>query len=138
MELTINSIAEIGQVAQEFINFFKKPSVIAFYGEMGVGKTTFIKELCKVLSCTDEITSPTFSIINEYLTRSSKKIYHFDLYRLENIQEAIEIGIEDYFYSGNWCFIEWPEIANSLLPPDTYHIKISETENMIRKIKNIK
>ena len=138
MEITIPSITAIDKAALEFIETFKKPSVIAFYGEMGVGKTTFVKALCKVLSCTDNITSPTFSIVNEYNTTNNEKIYHFDLYRIENIQEAIDIGIEDYFYTGNWCFIEWPEIVSPLLPEDSYHIKISEEENMIRMIKNIK
>jgi len=138
MELSIQSITEIDNIAKKFLKNFKEPAIIAFYGEMGVGKTTFIKALCKELSCTDNITSPTFSIINEYNTKTKQKIYHFDLYRLENIQEAIEIGLEEYLYSGDWCFIEWPEIANSLLPKRTYHIKISEEENMIRMIKNIK
>jgi len=138
MEITIPSITEIDKAASEFIKNFDKPAVIAFYGDMGVGKTTFIKALCKQLSCTDNITSPTFSIVNEYNTTTNEKIFHFDLYRIEKIQEAIEIGIEDYFYSGDWCFIEWPEIVNTLLPENCYHIKISEKENMIRIIKNIK
>ncbi|MGD1845303.1 MAG: tRNA (adenosine(37)-N6)-threonylcarbamoyltransferase complex ATPase subunit type 1 TsaE [Salibacteraceae bacterium] len=100
--------------------------VMAFQGEMGMGKTTLIKVFCTLLGVQDEMSSPTFSIVNEYLSGDGKSIYHFDFYRLKNETEALDMGYEDYFYSGNLCLIEWPEKIASLLPPNHLLIKISE------------
>ena len=96
-----------------------KNKTLLFYGQMGVGKTTLIKELCKSLGVLDNISSPTFSLVNEYQTAKNDKVYHFDFYRIEDEEEAYDIGIEDYFDSKNWCFVEWPENIVNLLPIDT-------------------
>lgn len=108
--------------------------VLAFHGPMGVGKTTFIAALCRRLGVTDdEVNSPTFAIINIY-EAEGEDIYHFDLYRLEGEEQAMDIGAEDYLYSGNWCFVEWPEKAPGILPPDTVHVSIREEADGSRVI----
>ena len=101
---------------------------------MGAGKTTFIKALCAEYGVTDNVASPTFAIINEYVTPEKHTIYHFDLYRLETLADLQNIGAEDYFYTGNLCLIEWPELANSLLPSDTLHVTISVMPDNTRQI----
>ena len=109
------SLDEIASVASTLIaqNLNK---IILFKGEMGVGKTTFIKELCKQLGVQEATSSPTFSLVNEYQIKGNESIYHFDMYRLKHEVEALDMGIEDYFYSGNWCFVEWSENIPSLIP----------------------
>ncbi|MBR4690989.1 MAG: tRNA (adenosine(37)-N6)-threonylcarbamoyltransferase complex ATPase subunit type 1 TsaE [Bacteroidales bacterium] len=134
MEITINSIDEIAQAARDFKAAIGDHRVIAFHGEMGAGKTTFIKALCAEFGVTDNVASPTFAIINEYLTPSDETIYHFDLYRLETIADLQNIGAEDYFYSGNLCLIEWPDIAEPLLSGDTLHVTITVLPDKTRKI----
>ena len=134
MEITINSIDEIAQAARDFKAAIGDHRVIAFHGEMGAGKTTFIKALCAEFGVTDNVASPTFAIINEYLTPSDETIYHFDLYRLETIADLQNIGAEDYFYSGNLCLIEWPDIAEPLLPANTLHVTIAVLPDKTRKI----
>lgn len=134
MEITINSIDEIAQAARDFKAGIGDHRVIAFHGEMGAGKTTFIKALCAEFGVTDNVASPTFAIINEYLTPSDETIYHFDLYRLETIADLQNIGAEDYFYSGNLCLIEWPDIAEPLLPANTLHVTIAVLPDKTRKI----
>ncbi len=99
--------------------------VFAFYGQMGAGKTTFIKAICSELGVSDIVQSPTFSIINEYKTKAGESVFHFDFYRIRSIIEVFDIGYEDYLYSGNYCFIEWPELVESLLPENTVRIYIS-------------
>jgi tRNA threonylcarbamoyladenosine biosynthesis protein TsaE len=99
--------------------------VFAFYGQMGAGKTTFIKAICSELGVSDIVQSPTFSIINEYKTKAGELVFHFDFYRIRSIIEVFDIGYEDYLYSGNYCFIEWPELVESLLPENTVRIYIS-------------
>ena len=134
MEIKINSLNDIDKAAQEFVNAMNGRTVFAFYGKMGAGKTTFVKAICEELGVEDVITSPTFAIINEYLTPSNETIYHFDLYRLETIADLQNIGAEDYFYSGNLCLIEWPDIAEPLLPGDTLHVTIAVLPDKTRKI----
>lgn len=134
MEITINSIDEIAQAARDFKAAIGDHRVIAFHGEMGAGKTTFIKALCAEFGVTDNVASPTFAIINEYLTPSDETIYHFDLYRLETIADLQNIGAEDYFYSGNLCLIEWPDIAEPLLPANTLHVTIAVLPDKTRVI----
>lgn len=107
--------------------------VVAFYGKMGAGKTSLIKELCRELGTKDVVNSPTFSIINIYDTEN-EKIYHFDCYRLNNISEAIDLGIEDYFYSDHYCFIEWPENVETILPNNMIKITIEHSLNNTRKV----
>ncbi len=125
MELKINSIADLDAVAKQFVATLKQQKVIAFSGEMGAGKTTFIKAICKELGSIDAAASPTFSLVNEYHTHAGNKLYHFDFYRINKPSEALDMGCEEYFYSGNHCFIEWPEKITELLPPDTLHAQIS-------------
>jgi len=109
------SIEQLPAIAQQILD--KNPNkVILFNGEMGVGKTTLIKQLCKTLGVTEATSSPTFSLVNEYLTQNNQTVYHFDFYRLKKETEALDMGVEDYLYSGNWCFIEWSEKIESLIP----------------------
>ena len=128
------SLAQIKTTAVSFLSGVKDGAVIAFHGDMGAGKTTFIHAVCDVLGVKNAVSSPTFSIINEYTTADGKTIYHLDLYRLKSVQEAIDAGVEDCYYSGNMCLVEWPEIAPNLLPDDTVHCYISITANDERKL----
>ena len=100
--------------------------VFAFYGKMGAGKTTFIKALCEVLGVKDVITSPTFAIINEYTDGNNNPIYHFDFYRIKKLEEVYDMGYEDYFYSGNLCLLEWPELVEDVLPENVIKVTIEE------------
>ena len=134
MKLIVTSEQELPQVAQQILTAFGNRKVILFYGEMGVGKTTLIKQLCKLLGVEDATTSPTFSIVNEYLANTDKTIYHFDFYRIEEEAEVFDLGYEDYFYSKNYCFVEWPEKIPNLLPEDTVTLKIELGENNERLI----
>jgi tRNA threonylcarbamoyladenosine biosynthesis protein TsaE len=121
-------------VANELFTLAGDCKVWLFLGDMGAGKTTLIKEIGKWLGVTDAMSSPTFSIVNEYWTKDKKQVYHFDFYRIKNEIEAVEIGIEDYFYSGNYCFIEWPEKIPNLLPDVHAIIKIETTDNHHRTL----
>ena len=117
-ELIIKEIGSINETAREFIKLIDQDTVFAFYGNMGAGKTTFIKAICEELGVTDVINSPTFAIVNEYRSATAELIYHFDFYRINKIEEAYDFGYEDYFYSGALCFIEWPEKLEEILPGD--------------------
>ncbi|MFV8323655.1 tRNA (adenosine(37)-N6)-threonylcarbamoyltransferase complex ATPase subunit type 1 TsaE [Flavobacterium sp. LB3P21] len=120
----IFSIDQLEEVAQKIIaNNPKK--VILFHGEMGVGKTTLIKQLCKTLGVIGATSSPTFSLVNEYEANDNQLVYHFDFYRLNKEEEALDMGIDDYLYSGNWCFIEWAEKIPNLIPETHSVITIS-------------
>lgn len=128
------SISELNTVAKKILATVKNKSLL-FYGEMGVGKTTLIKELCKELGIEDVASSPTFSLVNEYHTTKNEIVYHFDFYRIEDENEAYDIGIEDYFYSGAWCLIEWPQNIENLLPLESTEIHISVLDNGQRNIQ---
>jgi tRNA threonylcarbamoyladenosine biosynthesis protein TsaE len=128
------SITELNQVAKEILATAKNKTFL-FYGEMGAGKTTLIKELCKELGIKDVANSPTFSLVNEYHTTKDEIVYHFDFYRIEDENEALDIGIEDYFYSNAWCLIEWPQNIENLLPLESTEIHISVLENGQRNIQ---
>lgn len=130
----IDSLDKIDQVAEEFLNAYKSERVMAFYGEMGVGKTTFIKALCKALNIEDTVNSPSFSIVNEYHTQKDNIVYHFDFYRLKEEEEAYDMGYEDYLYSGQHCMIEWPEKIASLLPKGRLDLHITEEADGRRKL----
>lgn len=132
--LSINSINEISDGAKQFIMQIEKNTIFAFTGNMGVGKTTFIKAICEELGVEGTVNSPTFSIVNEYHTKGGKIIYHFDCYRINKIEEALEIGLEEYIYSGNLCFIEWSENIASLLPDSIVNVNLVENENGERLI----
>jgi tRNA threonylcarbamoyladenosine biosynthesis protein TsaE len=121
MNLPVKSISELKNAAKQLIAFGGAEKIFLFYGDMGAGKTTFIKSLCEYLGTRELITSPTFSIVNEYEGKGTR-IYHFDFYRLKNQTEALDLGYEEYFYSGNYCFIEWPEKIADLLP--THYIRV--------------
>ena len=131
----IKDLSALQDAAKELLANFPKERIFAFYGAMGAGKTTFIKALCKELGSGDNITSPTFALINEYSTNQGSIIYHFDFYRIKKLEEAYDLGYEDYIYSGNYCFIEWPEMIQSLLPPEIVEVKISEIENGSRLVQ---
>jgi hydrolase, P-loop family len=126
MEIRINSLDTIHEAAKEFIKGMGDGKVFAFYGKMGAGKTTFIKALCEVLGVKDVITSPTFAIINEYTDGNDNPIYHFDFYRIKKLEEVYDMGYEDYFYSGNLCLLEWPELVEDVLPENVIKVTIEE------------
>ena len=122
--LTIKNLNDYEAAADELLHAFPNNRFFCLQGEMGAGKTTFIKAICKRLGVMDNTSSPTYSLINEYIGDHQQKIFHFDFYRIKNIEEAYDIGYEDYFYSGAYCFIEWPEKIESLIPDDAIKISI--------------
>jgi tRNA threonylcarbamoyladenosine biosynthesis protein TsaE len=124
MKIKIEHLENIRESAREFISQMGDAKVFAFYGQMGAGKTTFIKAVCEELGVSDVITSPTFAIVNEYT--ASVPVYHFDFYRIKKLEEVYDMGYEEYFYSGALCFIEWPELIEELLPGDALCISIEE------------
>lgn len=127
MEIRIDSWDNIREAARRFVNAIGDSTVIAFYGKMGAGKTTFIKAVCEELGVDDVITSPTFAIVNEYRSDATGElIYHFDFYRIKKLDEVYDMGYEDYFYSGALCLIEWPELVEELLPGDALKVTIAE------------
>ncbi len=128
------SLEEIRRIAKDIISGVNNKTLL-FYGEMGVGKTTLIKELCKELGSDDVISSPTFSLVNEYHTGDEDVIYHFDFYRIEQEEEAYDIGIEDYFNSNSWCLIEWPQNIQNLLPLNSTEVHLTHLENGLRNIQ---
>ncbi|MEI6059713.1 MAG: tRNA (adenosine(37)-N6)-threonylcarbamoyltransferase complex ATPase subunit type 1 TsaE [Bacteroidota bacterium] len=116
---------ELYPIAARLIEVYENKRIFAFHGEMGAGKTTFIKIICEQLRVIDTVSSPTFAIVNEYLTDSTGSVYHFDLYRIKSWTEMLEIGYDDYFCSGNYCLLEWPEKIVNLLPEETVHVDIT-------------
>ncbi len=128
------SINDLPEIAKDILQNFKNEKIFAFFGKMGSGKTTLIKEICKIKGVKDNVTSPTFALINEYITKSNEKIYHFDFYRIETPEEVFDFGYEDYFFSGKLCLIEWPELIEKLLPENYIKIEIEEKENNFRYI----
>ena len=151
MNITIKDIDHIGEAATQFVNAIGNRRIFAFYGHMGAGKTTFIKAICEALGVEDVVTSPTFAIVNEYMTPQPPlggdtnpkefplkggrgSVYHFDFYRIKNLREAYDIGCEEYFYSGCPCFIEWPELIEELLPEGTVRVNIEVNEDGSRTV----
>ena len=130
----VNSLKELDLVAEELVEQFPKERVFAFYGKMGAGKTTFIQSICRILDTADNVTSPTFALINEYVTTEANSIFHFDFYRIKDIEEAFDLGYEDYIYSGDYCLIEWPEMIETLLPENLVEVKIEVQEDGSRTI----
>jgi tRNA threonylcarbamoyladenosine biosynthesis protein TsaE len=133
MDVPVKSINELKVAATKLIQFAGDEKIFLFYGDMGAGKTTFIKSLCECLGAAENVTSPTFSIVNEYLGRA-KKIFHFDFYRLKKQDEALDMGYEEYFYSGDYCFIEWPEKISGLLPEHYIRVDIQVLSNNQRML----
>ena len=134
-ELTVQEPAQLDEAARAIIKAGEKEPVWLFTGEMGVGKTTLIKAICRQKRVLDKVSSPTFSIVNEYLTEADEMIYHFDFYRLEKQEEALDIGLEEYLYSGNLCMLEWPEKIEGLLPQQFLRIDLAERADRSRTIK---
>lgn len=132
--VTIASLADVERAAGEFTGRIGDHKIIAFYGQMGAGKTTFTSAICKVLGVEDNVCSPTFTIVNEYRTHSGDTVYHFDFYRIRNNAEAMDIGVEDYFYSGELCLVEWPENIEDLLPEECLKVYISVNEDLSRTV----
>lgn len=130
MKISIKSLDSIHEAAREFIKNMGTGHVFAFYGKMGAGKTTFIKAVCEELGVDDVITSPTFAIVNDYTSsKDDSHIFHFDFYRIKKLEEVYDMGYEDYFYSGNLCFIEWPELIEDILPGDAVKVTITQNED---------
>ncbi len=129
------SLDMLGTVARGLLAAFPDKRVFAFYAPMGAGKTTFIKELCKVLNVEDDVVSPTFAIVNEYSSAGESSVFHFDLYRLKNIVEVFDIGFNEYVTSGSYCFIEWAEVIDGHIPVEYVRVEISvDDENVLRSI----
>jgi tRNA threonylcarbamoyladenosine biosynthesis protein TsaE len=120
-----SAVNELDEVASRILGEHPNARVMAVSGPMGAGKTTFIQALCRILKVKDTVNSPTFSIVNDYRTATGDAVYHFDLYRLKKPEELLDIGYEDYFYNGNYCFIEWPEVAAALIPEECLYITIA-------------
>lgn len=135
--INIMNETQILHSARAFVNLMATHKVFAFYGNMGAGKTTFIKAICEVLGVKDTVSSPTFALINEYSSELAGPIYHFDFYRIKDKTELFDIGYEDYVYSGDICFIEWPEKAEELLPSETIKVEITVNPDESRTIKII-
>ena len=136
MEFLAKTIKDLDLIAEQLIKEFGDIKIILFNGEMGAGKTTLIKQLCEKMGVDENTSSPTFSIVNEYKTNNNNHIYHFDFYRIENEQEALDFGYEDYFYSNSFCFIEWSEKIPNLIPEKhlKVNIKMDEANNRIISI----
>lgn len=126
--------SELDEIARKLISNFKEIKVWCFYAEMGAGKTTFIKKICEELGVLDTMSSPTFSIVNQYESTKAGTVYHLDCYRLESVGEAQNIGVEEYLDSGNFCFLEWPEIVESLLPAHYLEINIKLVDDNARSL----
>jgi len=134
MKLKIESLEKIHLAARQFADQIGEQTVFAFNGKMGAGKTTFIKAICEVMGVQETVNSPTFSIVNEYEAADGRIIYHFDCYRISTIQEALDLGAEEYLYSGNLCFIEWSENIAPLLPDNLVNVDIEEDEKGVRNV----
>jgi tRNA threonylcarbamoyladenosine biosynthesis protein TsaE len=128
VKVEVYSLNDLPIAADVFFDFIKNKKTIAFFGSMGAGKTTFIKTICKKLGVEDNVTSPTYSLVNEYRNNKGETIYHFDFYRIKDENEALDMGFEDYLYSGNLCLIEWPEKVSGLLPQDLVKVFIREEQ----------
>lgn len=133
--INIQSLDTIQEAAKAFLEVVNKPAVVSFKAPMGSGKTTFIKAVCRELGVTENITSPTFAIINEYIGKTDEPIYHFDCYRIKDINEAYDIGFEDYFYSGSYCFVEWPDKIDQILPNKMVEVEIKVNEKGLRQVE---
>ena len=133
--IQIQSEADLPQAARSFIAAMQDRTIFAFYGKMGVGKTTFIKALCEEMGIVDVVNSPTFAIVNEYHTAAADKhIFHFDFYRIKRLEEVYDMGYEDYLYSGDVCLLEWPELIEQLLPEDTVRVNLTENADGSRTL----
>lgn len=134
MKEIISTLDNLGAAAAEFLEAVGDNRLIAFYGNLGAGKTTFIKELCSRLGVEDNVCSPTFTIVNEYRAADGDSVFHFDFYRIDSLREAEDLGLEEYFYSGCFCFMEWPEKVAELLPEEVVEVRIEPVDEVTRRI----
>lgn len=133
-EIVIRDINDIDRAAAEFLEKIGDSRLVAFFAPMGSGKTTFTTAICRVLGVTDPVGSPTFAIVNEYMTAAGEPMYHFDFYRINKLSEALDIGLDDYLYSGCLCIMEWPENIEELLPEETLRVEIKVNPDQSRTI----
>ena len=133
-EVIIRDTADLDRAAAEFLEKIGDNTLVAFFAPMGAGKTTFTTALCKALGVTDPVGSPTFAIVNEYLRADGDYMYHFDFYRINKLSEAVEIGLDDYLYSGCLCIMEWPENVEELLPADALRVTITVNPDLSRTL----
>ena len=129
VKIIIKNKSALHEAAVKFINTFRAKRIFAFYGTMGAGKTTIIKSICELLGAIDTVTSPTFTLVNEYRTNNGEPLYHIDFYRIRKTEEVFDFGIEEYFASGSYCFMEWPELIEKFLPPETVKVRITVGDN---------
>jgi tRNA threonylcarbamoyladenosine biosynthesis protein TsaE len=135
MEIIIRDKSLLPESAKKFLSLTSGRKIFAFFGSMGAGKTTIIKAICEALGAKDTVTSPTFTIVNEYMTYSGESIYHIDFYRIKKTGEVFDFGIEEYLGSGSYCFMEWPELVEGILPPETVNVRITVDDNEQRILK---
>jgi tRNA threonylcarbamoyladenosine biosynthesis protein TsaE len=135
MDINIRDKKHLAAAAEKFLRYFGDKRIFAFYGSMGAGKTTIIKSICKALGATDIISSPTFTLVNEYRTTGGETLYHIDFYRIKKQEEVFDFGIEEYIDGRYRCFIEWPELIEEILPPETLKIRISVGEHEERTLR---
>jgi tRNA threonylcarbamoyladenosine biosynthesis protein TsaE len=135
MKILVKNKRNLAAAARELLDTYPAARIFAFHGQPGAGKTTFIKAACKILGAVDTVTSPTFTIVNEYMTSSGELLYHVDFYRIARIEEAFDFGIEEYLHGRNYCFIEWPAIAQTILPPGTVMVYITTGNDDTRIIE---
>ena len=136
MRIEIKDKNHLRQAAGKFLEQAGNARLFAFYGQMGAGKTTVIRAICMALGATDAVTSPTFTLVNEYKTEGGEPIYHIDFYRIKKTSEVFDFGIEEYLDSGCYCFMEWPELIEEILPPETVRIRITADENEVRILES--
>ena len=132
--ININGLGDYPRAAREFIGEMSHGRIFAFYGKMGAGKTTFVKSICEELGVQDAVNSPTFAIVNEYESRDGETIFHFDFYRIKSIEEVYNMGYEEYLYSSAYCFLEWPELVEELLPEECVRVEIEENADGTRTV----
>ena len=135
MVISVRDKRHLHKAAKTFLEETEGNKIFAFYGTMGAGKTTFIKSVCEILGSVDIISSPTFTLINEYRTEKGESLYHIDFYRIKKQEEVFDFGIEEYFASGSYCFMEWPELIEEILPPETVKVRISANSDESRTIE---
>jgi tRNA threonylcarbamoyladenosine biosynthesis protein TsaE len=134
MKILIKDKKHLANAAETFLKHFGEYRIFAFYGSMGAGKTTIIKAICQALGAVDIVSSPTFTLVNEYRTSKGEILYHIDFYRIRKQEEVFDFGIEEYLAGESYCFMEWPELVEELLPEDTINIRISVDENEQRTL----
>lgn len=134
MEIIVNNPGELPAAARKLIPLLNGAGVVALYGGMGAGKTTLVSALMREMGSSDDVSSPTFALVNDYVSGEGRRIHHFDFYRIDDVREAFDLGYEEYFYSGELCLVEWPEKIEDLLPDDTLRIRIETLSDGSRSI----